>query len=367
MSKARYLLILVVFLGGCASLRFASIEDDIISGTFKGVYLPVPFVKQKSYWCGPAALSSVLAYWGKDIPQEEIAEAIYRPSIRATLTIELEEYPSRLNLFASAEGADFSELKARLRSGFPVIVLCKNPFPILGRFHYLVVTGFDEPRGVVISHTGRRPDIPIPYRDFRRRWEGANRWMLVISPPRRVDWSLMPEEKIRLAILLEKEGDLEKAEAIYNGLINEMPHSAIVLFNLGNIYLKRGVLTSAEEYYKRSIASDSQLADAYNNLAWVYVRLGNNLKEAEELIQKALNLSKKNYALYMDTLGEVYRKRGMYEEAVSSFKDALVRCNNQKEKAEVYIHLGRAYEEIGEESQAGECYHKAEELANELK
>ena len=172
---------------------------------------------------------------------------------------------------------------------------------------------------------------------------------------------------MRLAILLEKEGDLERAEVIYKGLVNKRPDSAIILFNLGNIYLKRDALTSAEEYYRRSIASDPQLADAYNNLAWVYVKRGNNLKEAEELIQKALNLSKKNYALYMDTLGEIYRKRGMYEEAVSSFKDALGRCNNPKEKAEVYMHIGMAYEDMGDESRARESYRKAEEMPMELK
>ena len=344
------------------TLSSVNIREDIASGTFQGVYLDVPFVAQKGYLCGPAALSSVLSYWGENISQEEIARAIYRSSIRATLTVELEEYPLGLNFFSQGEESSLARLKTRLEEKLPVIVLWKNPFFYKSGFHYLVVVGYDDTRKTIISHTGAKPDVAIPQESFRKRWQGADRWMLLVAPPERVDWPLAPAEKLRLAVLFERKRNLDRAEALYREVTEEAPGSAIAFLNLGNLYLKRTDLSAAEEHYKKAIVLDAKLADAYNNLAWVYVEKNENLPEAERLVKKALDLSDDKHVRYMDTLGEVYRKRGMTREAIGSFEAAARGCDNPREKAEIYRHLGKVYEDAGDKPRAAEYYNKAKKL-----
>jgi len=48
----------------------------------------------------------------------------------------------------------------------------------------------------------------------------------------------------------------------------------------------------SEEYYKKAIRKNDKLADAYNNLAWVYCLQRKNLDEAEELVKKQSKLKK---------------------------------------------------------------------------
>jgi len=53
----------------------------------KAQVLNVPFTKQQSDYCGPAALSSIFKYYGLDIPQKEIGEKVYLPSLKGVLII----------------------------------------------------------------------------------------------------------------------------------------------------------------------------------------------------------------------------------------------------------------------------------------
>jgi tetratricopeptide (TPR) repeat protein len=64
----------------------------------------------------------------------------------------------------------------------------------------------------------------------------------------------------------------------------------------------------AEKYYKEAIRKDPQNADAYNNLAWLYYTKGENLKEAEGLASKALELNPTKETIYLDTLEKIREK-----------------------------------------------------------
>ncbi len=70
-----------------------------------------------------------------------------------------------------------------------------------------------------------------------------------------------------------------------------------------------------EAFLKKSIAKQPQLADAYNELAWLYAEQNTNLSEALSLIGKALELDGHNVA-YLDTKAEILEKLGRREEAL---------------------------------------------------
>jgi tetratricopeptide (TPR) repeat protein len=114
---------------------------------------------------------------------------------------------------------------------------------------------------------------------------------------------LTPEEHINLGLSYEKEGLLENAIDEYTKASKKLP---IAYLYLGNIYMQKNDFDQAERYYKKAIKKQD-IADAYNNLAWLYYIKRENLDEAERLILKALELNPENEN-YKDTLHKI---RGM--------------------------------------------------------
>ena len=45
----------------------------------------VPFVKQKDKFCGPAAMASVMQFYGQNIDQDEIGQEVYIPELNGAL------------------------------------------------------------------------------------------------------------------------------------------------------------------------------------------------------------------------------------------------------------------------------------------
>jgi tetratricopeptide (TPR) repeat protein len=123
---------------------------------------------------------------------------------------------------------------------------------------------------------------------------------------------LSPEEHINLGLTYEKRGETEEAIEEYKKAAKDLPTAYLYL---GNIYYEKGEYSVAERYYRKVIENNPDLADAYNNLAWMFYCSGTNLKEAEELSQKALELDPSN-ANYKDTfkaIGERIKQEGLKE------------------------------------------------------
>jgi tetratricopeptide (TPR) repeat protein len=81
---------------------------------------------------------------------------------------------------------------------------------------------------------------------------------------------------------------------------------------------------------------------------------GINLDQAQEFIQKAMEMDPENGA-YIDSLGWVYFKKGMIEEALTEIE----RASNILEDAEVLEHLGDIYQVKGELEKAKDAYQRA--------
>ena len=120
---------------------------------------------------------------------------------------------------------------------------------------------------------------------------------------------LSPEEHINLGLTYEKKGETEGAIEEYKKAAKNLPTAYLYL---GNIYYGKGEYSVAEGYYRKVIKKKPDLADAYNNLAWMFYRSGTNLKEAETLSQKALELdpSNDNYKDTFKAIGERIKQEG---------------------------------------------------------
>ncbi len=113
-----------------------------------------------------------------------------------------------------------------------------------------------------------------------------------------LDDPLTPEEHINLGLAYENKGLIDNAIEEYKKASSKIP---IAYLYLGNIYMKKGDMDEAERNYRVAIKRQSDIADAYNNLAWLYYLKKENLKEAQGLASRAVELEPDNET-YKDTL-----------------------------------------------------------------
>lgn len=113
---------------------------------------------------------------------------------------------------------------------------------------------------------------------------------------------LSPEEHLNLGVAYERQGNLEAAIREYELAAPGIPRAYLYL---GNSYFQKKDWRKAEAYYRRAIQEEPGNADAFNNLAWLYYTIAENLEEAEELARQAIELNPEKAEIYRDTLEKI--------------------------------------------------------------
>jgi ABC-type bacteriocin/lantibiotic exporter with double-glycine peptidase domain len=176
-------LVLAALVGsGCVAASLDAVRADVALGQGHLIQT-VPFVAQDAYQCGPAALAMVLRYWGAPADADEIGRALYLPSARGVLNLELEFEARRRGFRTQAFEGTLDRAKVELSRGRPLIV-----FQDLGRGpvsvpHFAVLLGYDDRRQVVVLHSGTTAYRIVSYPEFLRTWAARRGWSLLITPP----------------------------------------------------------------------------------------------------------------------------------------------------------------------------------------
>jgi hypothetical protein len=175
---------------GCAA-RPSAFHPTVLSGHRID---HVPFVPGDPGACGPAALSSLLAYWGDPVSVDAIARALARPSLAGVLPLDLARFaddrvsrpppePSRgVTLEATEAIGSIDWLRGEVRRDRPVIVFLDLGFGPWRRGHFVVVVGYDDAAGDVALYSGRDPRAIMSYARFTRAWQRAGSWALRLAP-----------------------------------------------------------------------------------------------------------------------------------------------------------------------------------------
>jgi ABC-type bacteriocin/lantibiotic exporter with double-glycine peptidase domain len=138
----------------------------------------VPFIKQDSQFCGPAALASVLSYYGAPVDQKIIGSRVYSEKLQGALLTDLEIYARNAGFETRSGRGTEEELKAEIARRRPVIVLVDQGFWVVSRTHYLVVFGYDD-EGFT-AHDGFSASKRYRYDEFREIWgKMGNAYLLV--------------------------------------------------------------------------------------------------------------------------------------------------------------------------------------------
>jgi tetratricopeptide (TPR) repeat protein len=141
----------------------------------------------------------------------------------------------------------------------------------------------------------------------------------------------------------------------FDRLLARNPRSVGAHTMLGMLLGSQNKREDAKRHYEQAIAIDERAAVASNNLAWFYLEDGGNLDLALQLAQSARNVLPDSPEV-ADTLGWIYFKKGLTDQAVRALKETVGR---QPERADFNYHLGLALARNGDIRSARETLEKA--------
>ncbi len=134
------------------------------------------------------------------------------------------------------------------------------------------------------------------------------------------------------------------------------PKNPVIHSNLGLVYFLRDRFELSERHYLQAISYKSDYTEAKNNLARVYIEIG-QYKKAEPLLQEAMeDLTYPEYAAIYANYGILDFKRKKYQSAKVLLKKSL---ETDRENCVTHVYLGRSYLELKELSPATDQLEKA--------
>ncbi len=132
---------------------------------------------------------------------------------------------------------------------------------------------------------------------------------------------------------------LDNAISQYKTILKKNPGQSGPYLMLGILNKMKNNFTAAEAHYRKALSLDFRFLPAINNLAYLLAEQDQNLDEALSLALKAKSLDK-DAPYVRDTLGWIYYKKELYEDAVRELSECVAAL---PENALANYHLGMAY------------------------
>jgi tetratricopeptide (TPR) repeat protein len=162
---------------------------------------------------------------------------------------------------------------------------------------------------------------------------------------------------LRLGETYRRKGDMSNAVAALQQARGSLPDNPVVLSTLALALDNSGRRTEARQAYEAALKYDPNNAMALNNLAFLLADTGGDLDQALTLAQKAKQLLP-NLAEVSDTLGLIYLRKNLSDNAVDIFKQLV---SKEPNASTFHYHLGMALSQKGDKPKA------LEELQHALK
>jgi hypothetical protein len=139
-------------------------------------------VKQLDNYCGPAALTSVLRFHGKDITQETIGKAVYDPVSSSTNGADMLFFSREEGFAAYSWNSSINDVKSKIAAGLPVLVLQQNSMTDTSG-HYRVLTGYDdEAMEFYVTDPYYDAITKLSYSQCEKLWKRMGYWALLVAP-----------------------------------------------------------------------------------------------------------------------------------------------------------------------------------------
>lgn len=283
--RAAAIALVVAVAAGCAS-RGPVLPDAVQeTGAARRTELSqTPFFPQTEYYCGPAALATVLNTSGVPVGLEELGGRVYLPEKRGSLQIEVMAAARHYRRMPYRIDPRLSALLAELRAGRPVLVFQNLGIKLIPVWHYAVVIGYDADEDSIFLRSGETRRRVMAAGDFMDTWERADKWGIVVLRPGEMPASPDPGRYLSAAAAMEKLAPAELVLEWLRAARKQWPGHALVYFALGNNLYEAGDYEAAVAAYREALSLDRDLLAARNNLAHLLAERGcldQALKEIE--------------------------------------------------------------------------------------
>lgn len=340
-------LLLLLILSGCAtrapSPDFHRAVRDLAED---GHYLrEVPFYPVSDTEEHAAVLGMVIDYWH---PPGFLARLRPRWRAHRVNMIQpdgaLEAYLLERNLWGYWGAGHLDDLQERLRAETPVLVTLQERPLDRTTLTLALVAGYDDPDERVVLYGLDDEPVQMSYDDFLRRWRYAYSRLVTVAPPERVRWTLSAPERVSRGRYYMALAQYDDAATDFDAALEMEPGEARHYVELADAFLLRDRYDKAEPLYRAALALDDLDARALNNLAYLLLHAGGDLREAEQLARRATALEPDNPRL-LDTLGMILHRMGDYRQAARILERARTRAMQMdgETQATIALHLVQVY------------------------
>ena len=142
----------------------------------------VPFFPQDEYMCGPAALASVIGFYGASNGMDAVAAQVYSEKLKGTLPMDLLIYAKEKGFEAKYFKGSMEGLKESLLRKEPLILFLNRGYEFYPVGHYVVAIGMDEAGGFVYAHSGMKKQERYTVKELERLWSKTGYSTLLVRP-----------------------------------------------------------------------------------------------------------------------------------------------------------------------------------------
>ncbi|MFT5221319.1 MAG: tetratricopeptide (TPR) repeat protein [Planctomycetota bacterium] len=298
------MLFLIYFVAACASTPQTRLLSENPPDIPQLVELSeVPFNPQIEYYCGPAALASIISYRGIAVSPEQLGPLIYVPGLKGSLQAEVVSATRQFDLLPVELDGRLDSILREIAAGNPVFVLQNLGLDIAPVWHYEVVIGYDIDAGIFILRSGEHKRIYREFAVFERVWQRAGYWALSIVDARSIPASANEQRYLDAVIDMESVGRVETARIAYQTAIVRWPQSTLALTGLGNTAYAMNDYAEAEVAFQAALDINPLQPSLWNNLAYTLAQLGRN-QPSLAAIKQAIQLDPENQN-FKDSLDEL--------------------------------------------------------------
>ncbi len=159
--------------------------------------------------------------------------------------------------------------------------------------------------------------------------------------------ALRASKYLQEAVTCHQAGNLQKAEGIYQYILERYPNHPEAHYNLGVTLQSLNRVEEAVVHYEQAVVLKPDFAEAYINLGNALQILG-RVEEAVARYEQVIVI-KPNYTTACISLGHTLQSLGRLEEAIIHFEKAIVL---NPDFVEAYVHLGNALQSLGRGEEA---------------
>jgi tetratricopeptide (TPR) repeat protein len=270
-------------LSACAT-RGPYLPTQLAPGARTSVELDAtPFFPQDRYQCGPAALATLLVASDAVTTPDALVPLVYLPARKGSLQVEMQAAPRKFERLSYVLSTNLDSILAELDAGRPVLVLHNYGLPMLPRWHYAVVIGYDSARDRFILRSGVKRRDEWRARTFMVAWHHARRWAMVVLRPGEIPVTAHPKLYLEAAADFERGATPEAAMLAFDAAVKRWPTEAVAWIGRGTAQYRAGRLTEAARDYATALRVDGSNTGARNNFAQTLLDLGCPRSAREQL------------------------------------------------------------------------------------